>query len=107
NTHLFSLSYCDYTNENVINFVRQYRTFYNTEPSNRAFEGYDIAKYFIEAVHRYGKDFRCCLDKYKPELLHMFFDMKQTKSGTGYANHHLYMIHYMKNFERSIKTIND
>ncbi len=105
NTHLFSLSYCDYTKENVINFVRQYRAFYNTEPSNRAFEGYDIAKYFIGAVHRYGKDFRCCLDKYKPELLHMFFDMKQTKSGTGYANHHLYMIHYMKNFERSIKTI--
>lgn len=104
NTHLFTLSYPNYNNQNVKDFVSQYRQFYGTEPQARAFEGYDISKYFIEAVHLYGKDFRCCLNKYTHQLLHTVLDMKQIQQGSGYINHHMYLVHYMKNFERSIKT---
>jgi LysM repeat protein/ABC-type branched-subunit amino acid transport system substrate-binding protein len=105
NTHLFALSFPDYDNQKVIDFVTQYRQFFNTEPQSRAFEGYDIAKYFVEAVHLYGKDFRCCLANYHPELLHMQFQLQQLKEGAGYVNHHLFLIHYKRNFDRSIVTV--
>ncbi len=105
NTHLFALSFPKYSEPQVVEFISKYRAFYNTEPQPRAYEGYDITKYFVEAIQKFGKDFRYCLDEHHPNLLHMQFLLRQLKSGSGYINHHLFLVHYQSNFERSVITI--
>ena len=43
-----SLTYhIDYESENVKSFLMRYRALYNTEPTQFAFQGYDIARYFL------------------------------------------------------------
>lgn len=46
-----SMSYfIDYDNAKVRDFLLTYRGLYGTEPNQFAFQGYDLAKYFIQAV---------------------------------------------------------
>ena len=56
NAHFLMGYNVDYSDENVRNFVRKYRALYNTEPGNFAFQGYDIAYYFVSALKKYGND---------------------------------------------------
>ena len=50
-----SLSYyIDYDTPEVRDFLMKYRALYNTEPSQMAFQGYDIMYYFSEMCSRYG-----------------------------------------------------
>ncbi len=55
----FMLSYLnDYTNANFVNFVKQYRKHFKTEPDNfYAALGYDIVTYFVHGLVENGKDF--------------------------------------------------
>ena len=102
NTHIFALSFIDYQKENVVNFVKRYRQTYFTEPPARAFEGYDITFYFVNALKTYGKNFRHCFENYHPELLNMQFDFQQNKSGNGFINNHIYLINYNRNWEMQV-----
>jgi LysM repeat protein len=61
NLHIATPYFVDYEAEHVISFVKIYRNRYKTEPSQLAFQGYDVAKYFVEAIYRYGVDFEACL----------------------------------------------
>ncbi|MDD2563035.1 MAG: LysM peptidoglycan-binding domain-containing protein [Salinivirgaceae bacterium] len=99
NTHLYSLSYVDYSNKNIIEFVRKYRYYFDTEPKSRAFEGYDIAKFFIEALSKYSHDFRFCFENYSPNLLHMDLRMKQLNPKSGYINNNMYLLHFNQNYK--------
>ena len=50
-----SLSYyIDYDTPEVRDFLMKYRALYNAEPSQMAFQGYDIMYYFSEMCSRYG-----------------------------------------------------
>ena len=50
-----SMSYfIDYDNAKVRDFLLTYRGLYGTEPNQFAFQGYDLAKYFIQAVADHG-----------------------------------------------------
>jgi len=102
NTHIFTLNYIDYANQRVRDFVLKYRQSYYTEPTARAFEGYDIAYYFVDALITFGKNFRHCLEYHYPELLNMKFDFRQIHKGDGYINHHLYLNNYSRNYELKV-----
>ncbi|MDO5759627.1 MAG: ABC transporter substrate-binding protein [Bacteroidota bacterium] len=56
----FSLTYLnDYTNPNFVNFVKEYRKHFKTEPDKfYAALGYDIMLYFINALNIKGNDFQ-------------------------------------------------
>lgn len=54
NMHVSLTYYIDYDDLRVKDFLLKYRALYNTEPSQFAFQGYDIARYFINLCSRYG-----------------------------------------------------
>lgn len=57
NLHISLPYFIDYTNEDVKQFLLQYRALYNTEPTPYAFQGYDITKYLLEQMEKYGNSF--------------------------------------------------
>lgn len=57
NLHISLPYFVDYTNEDVKRFLLQYRALYNTEPTPYAFQGYDITKYLLEQMEKYGNSF--------------------------------------------------
>ena len=44
----------DYTDPDVKQFVKTYRSVYKGEPNSFAFQGYDIMKYFATLAHKFG-----------------------------------------------------
>lgn len=77
--------YIDYENPAVRDFLLKYRAIYNTEPTQFAFQGYDIASYFIELCNKYGKNWTEKLEESEKAMLQSTF--KFVKRGTGgYVN---------------------
>lgn len=53
-TRISTAYYIDYDNPSVRQFLLEYRALYNTEPTQFAFQGYDLAYFFISMKARYG-----------------------------------------------------
>lgn len=79
--HVSLTYYIDYDDTDVKNFLLKYRALYKTEPTQFAFQGYDIAKYFISLCHKYGKDWPEMLEASEKEMLQSTF--RCVKQGTG------------------------
>lgn len=63
--------FVDYDNDEVKRFVSRFRAKYAAEPQKYAFEGYDVGRYFLNALMRYGSDDLVgCLHCYQAALLH-------------------------------------
>lgn len=71
--HVSSSYYVDYSARAVKRFLLEYRALYNTEPSQFAFQGYDIASYFITLVSKYGDGWRIMMPNTVETGLHMEF----------------------------------
>ncbi len=85
NTHVFAPVYIDYQDEKTKEFIIKYRKEYLTEPLGYAYDGFDIAYYFMSALKKYGPDFGDCLHDHKPVLIQTEFDFEKTPDG-GYEN---------------------
>ena len=59
--HTFTTRWIDYDNANVKDFVLKYREEYKDEPSQFGFQGYDVAYYFLNAMHSFSPDFNNCI----------------------------------------------
>ncbi len=93
NFHSWSNSYIEYRKQNVQNFVNEFRNRYGIDPDTIAFQGYDIANYFIGALMKYGVDFEKCLKDYSPELLQTKYNFIKTDNG-GFRNSYLNIYRY-------------
>lgn len=81
-----SLGYLiDYESQPVKNFLLKYRALYNTEPTQYAFQGYDIASYFISMCSRYGANWKMKLDDMETQMLQSTFRFAPVEDG-GYVN---------------------
>ena len=101
--------YIDYDHWRVKSFIKKYRESYKTEPGIFAFEGYDIAYFFLNALKEYGKNFQFCLspqDKV-PNKKGIVFDFDFTRTGfhNGYENNGVHFVTYDKNFRLKLTTI--
>ena len=76
-----------------MSFLMRYRALFNTEPSQFAFQGYDIASYFIELVYKYGNSWKDKLDEGNRKMLQNTFNFKKTPNG-GYINNGVRRIIY-------------
>ena len=94
--------YIDYENAKVKDFLLKYRALYNTEPNQFAFQGYDVAKYFIELCAKHGSDWRSHIEKSGAKMLQSSFDIHQQPIG-GYQNNGVRRIIYENGY--SVKTI--
>lgn len=54
-TRISTAYYIDYSSESVKRFLMEYRALYGTEPTQFAFQGYDLAYFFIKEKAAFGK----------------------------------------------------
>ena len=91
--HVSLTYYINYDDKAVKDFLLKYRALYNTEPTQFAFQGYDIARYFISLCHKYGKAWPEKLEENEKAMLQSTF--KCMKLGTGgYVNNGVRRIVY-------------
>lgn len=77
--------YIDYEDARVKDFLLRYRALYNTEPTQSAFQGYDIARYFITLCSKYGDRWQEKLDRSDMTMLQNSFRFRKAGEG-GYIN---------------------
>ena len=93
-----SLTYfINYQDQAVKDFLLKYRALYNTEPTQFAFQGYDIATYFINLCHKYGKDWTKMLEESGEAMLQSTFNFSRQDSGS-YVNTGVRRISYGPNW---------
>ncbi len=95
--HVSTGYYINYSDPAVMKFLLQYRALYNAEPSQFAFQGYDIARYFLSQCSKYGNRWMNKLDKSKVSMLQSTFDFIETPDG-GYVNNGIRRIIYGENW---------
>ncbi|MDR3328779.1 MAG: LysM peptidoglycan-binding domain-containing protein [Prevotellaceae bacterium] len=92
--HLAVSYYTDYKSEVVKSFVQSYRDKYRAEPSQFAFQGYDVMLYFMSAIHRYGKNFEKCLPLHRKELLQSTYNFSRIGRNGAYENKSVFLLRY-------------
>ena len=90
NLHTSLTYYIDYNNAEVKQFVKKYRALFNTEPTQFAFQGYDVAKYFIGLCAKYGDSWMQHTED--ALMLQSTFNIKP--DGNGYINNGIRRIVY-------------
>lgn len=83
NLHASLTYYIDYENPEVKQFIKKYRALFKTEPTQFAFQGYDVAKYFLGLCAKYGDSWMQHVED--AAMLQSTFDLQTTENG-GYSN---------------------
>lgn len=83
NLHASLTYYIDYEDKDVKDFIKKYRTLFKTEPTQFAFQGYDVARYFMGLCAKYGEDWMTNAED--ASMLQSTFDLKPCGNG-GYFN---------------------
>ena len=99
--HISSPYFADYDTPEVKSFVRSYRALYRTEPSQFAFQGYDLAHYFAGLVAKYGNRWTRALTRVKESGLHTDFRFEKTPVGS-YRNTGIRRIEYGTDYSTSL-----
>lgn len=79
--------FIDYESPAVMEFVKKYRALFKTEPTQFAFQGYDVAKYFMKAYSEYGDGWIDGITEGRTDMLQASFDFRDNnQNGNGYEN---------------------
>jgi LysM repeat protein len=97
--HLFTPFYVNYSNGKVKSFITKYRDAFRVEPSQFAFQGYDVTVFFLSAMKEYGRDFQFCLPNHSNNLLQSKYNFRQVNSLSGFENRSVYIINYTKDYD--------
>jgi LysM repeat protein len=98
---VYTSSWIDYSKNIVKRFNSNFRRKFLTQPLEKsyAWQGFDIAYYFLSGLALQGKDFIKHPEMNYPELLQSEYDFKRKDSGDGFENQKLFMVRYTKNYE--------
>ena len=96
---LFNPFFIDYKKTNVKKFVASYRDAFRSEPTQFAFQGYDVTLYFLSAMKKYGVDFMYCINNHNADLLQSEFSFTKNDAMSGYENRGVRLIKYTKDFD--------
>jgi len=98
---VYSPYWIDYAKKNVIQFNSHFREKFHTQPVEKsyAWQGYDIAFYFLSGLAMNGKSFIAHPELHYPDLLQSEYEFKRKNDGDGFENQKLFMIRYTKNYE--------
>ncbi len=91
----------DYSKKNVMQFNSEFRKKFLTEPSEKsyAWQGYDIAYYFLSGIAMHRKDFIVHPEIHNPELLQTEYDFVRKEPDNGFENRNLFLIRYTKDYD--------
>ena len=98
---VYSPYWIDYSKNDVKQFNSNFKQKFLTEPLEKsyAWQGYDIAYYFLSGLAMYGKNFIMHPEIHYPALLQSEYDFKRKNAGDGFENQKLFMIRYTKDYE--------
>ena len=80
--HISSPYFVDYDAAEVKAFVRAYRALFRTEPSQFAFQGYDLTRFFAGLAAKYGRRWIRALDQATGTGMHTDFHFERTLERT-------------------------
>ncbi len=105
--HLYSPYWIDYSRRDIKQFNSDFLHSFLTQPSEMsyAWQGYDIAYYFISGIAMLGKEFVEHPEIHRPDLLQTDFDFRRKNPDNGFENYKLFFIRYTK--ENEVKLINE
>lgn len=98
NLHTSTSFHIDYDSPAVRDFLLAYRAVFRTEPTNFAFQGYDLATFVIKACYKYGNGWKKALpgmDRFRGMQSDFLF---REIEGGGYVNHAVRRVIYNKNY---------
>jgi LysM repeat protein len=98
---VYSPYWIDYSKSNVKQFNLKFREKFHTEPleNSYAWQGYDIAYYFLSGLAMHGRSFIEHPENHYPDLLESEYDFRRKSSSDGFENQKLFMVRYKKNYE--------
>lgn len=102
NLHSSLTYYIDYEDDAVKDFIMKYRALFKTEPSQFAFQGYDVARHFLGLCAKYGDNWMSILENTGSDMLQSRFEAERTDFG-GFCNSGIRRIEYKDGY--SIKVI--
>jgi LysM repeat protein/ABC-type branched-subunit amino acid transport system substrate-binding protein len=91
--HMMAPDFIDYDDPGVKRFVKEFQARYKTDPDPLAFQGFDIANYFLNALNKYGHNFGRCIPDFRMKSLQTDFHFIQSK-GNGFENRHWEIYEY-------------
>ena len=77
--------YIDYEDPRVQEFLLKYRALFNAEPTQFAFQGYELAKFFIGMTSKYGNRWMNKLEESDASMLQSTYRFRKDGNG-GYVN---------------------
>ena len=99
NLHASLTYYINYDDAAVKTFIMKYRAMFKTEPTQFAFQGYDVTRYFMGLFAKYGEGWMG--DAEDASMLQSSFDLKPSGNG-GYINTGIRRIVYGKEYSVEI-----
>jgi LysM repeat protein len=98
---IYSPYWIDYSSPDVIQFNARFRQKFLTEPTEKsyAWQGYDLAYYFISGLALNGKEFIAHPELHHPDLLQNDYDFFNKGMGSGFENRNLFPLRYTKDYE--------
>jgi LysM repeat protein len=98
---IYSPYWIDYSKKDIIQFNSDFRQKFLTEPTEKsyAWQGYDIAYYFISGLAIHGKEFIQHPEIHNPDLLQTVYDFMNKSAGDGFENQNLFLVRYTKDYE--------
>lgn len=98
---VYSPYWIDYSSGDVTAFNSDFRKKFYTEPAGQsyAWQGYDIAYYFLSGLAIHGKTFLQHPEIHNPDLLHTEFDFRRDNTTDGFENQKLFLVRYTNDFE--------
>ena len=91
----------DYNKSDVIKFNSHFLSKFETEPLEKsyAWQGYDIAYYFLSGMAIFGKEFISSPGLHYPDLLQTEYDFRRNDEGDGFENKKLFLIRYTNDYK--------
>jgi len=94
NFHFPSSDYVNYSDSTTKSFIRTYRYNYYTEPSYYAYQGFDIAYFYVGLLGKYGTALQDHLADNRYNGVHTTFEMRKVNDNGGYDNNAIYILEY-------------
>lgn len=92
--HIPSNIYVDYQNPSTLNFIKNYRLKYKTDPEIYVFQGFDISYSFISLLQKEGTGFLKNLSENKYSGIGSNYSFSQFPADSGFENKFVYILKY-------------
>lgn len=92
--HYPSSTYIDFEQAATKTFMKKYFSVYKTDPGIYAYQGFDIASFYLKSLMNYGFNFQKQLSTITYQGLQTSFNFYQVSPENGFENRAVYLIKY-------------